>query len=172
VAQRVNDQILAAVVLLIRADGKSAGQVPLQTALDEARAAQLDAVEVNAAANPPVVKLLDLKAYVAEKKQVEAARKPAAEMGALKEVTLGTGIQENDFALKLRRAREFLLQKHPVKVVVKFKRSTSIAPADRPAMAKDILARANESLADVMVPNRTTGKDTQGDASRVFYPKL
>ena len=56
---RVNEQIRISPVRLIGVDGEQLGVVPTAQALEKARAANLDLVEVAAHERPPVCRILD-----------------------------------------------------------------------------------------------------------------
>src|SRR5579864_2786846 len=56
---RINEQIRISPVRLIGVNGEQLGVVPTSQALDMAREAQLDLVEVAANERPPVCKILD-----------------------------------------------------------------------------------------------------------------
>src|SRR5689334_9156146 len=56
---RMNEHIRISPIRLIGADGEQLGLVPTAQALEKARAAGLDLVEVAADARPPVCKILD-----------------------------------------------------------------------------------------------------------------
>ena len=56
---RVNGQIHARTVALINADGKMVGEYSTNVALQLAREVNLDLVEINPNANPPLAKIVD-----------------------------------------------------------------------------------------------------------------
>src|ERR671919_166391 len=73
---RINERIRAPQVRLVGADGTQVGIVSVQDALERARAADLDLVEVAPQADPPVCRLLDYSKYKYEQEQkAKAARK-------------------------------------------------------------------------------------------------
>src|SRR5438552_12573068 len=57
--QRINEQIRISPVRLIGANGEQLGVVPTSQAMEMAREANLDLVEVAAQERPPVCKILD-----------------------------------------------------------------------------------------------------------------
>src|SRR5215210_7119255 len=57
--QRVNEQIRISPIRLIGADGEQLGIVPTSQALEMAREANLDLVEVAASERPPVCRIMD-----------------------------------------------------------------------------------------------------------------
>ena len=72
----MNEDIAVPRVLLIDADGEKQGEMPTEAALDAAREAGLDLVEVAPNADPPVCKILDFgKLKYAEQKKKSETRK-------------------------------------------------------------------------------------------------
>jgi len=119
---RANERIWAQKVRLVGADGKQIGIVSREKMLAAAREADLDAVEVVATANPPVVKLIDFNKfkYQEEKKERETRRKER-KASEQKEVRFSPFIGEGDFEVRLGRIKEFLGDGHKIRVVVQFK---------------------------------------------------
>lgn len=80
----------------------------------------MDLVEVAANANPPVCKIIDFKKfrYQEEKKAKEGRKKTVKQ--ETKEIRFTPFIAENDFNIRIQRAKEFLNQGNRVKLTVKF----------------------------------------------------
>lgn len=117
---RINHQIQAKEVRLLREDGTQIGVLPLVEALSQARTAGVDAVEVAPQAIPPVVKLIDYKKFLYQLAKKEQAAKAAAKKVDLKEIRLTPFMAENDFQVKLNRGKQFLADGHKLRVTVKF----------------------------------------------------
>jgi translation initiation factor IF-3 len=83
--------------------------------------AGLDLVEIAAAANPPVCKILDLGKYKYEiqKKKNEARKKQ--KVIEVKEIKMRPGIDEHDYQVKMRSMRRFLEEGDKVKVTIRFR---------------------------------------------------
>ena len=125
--------------------------VPIQQALDMARARNLDLVEVAANAEPPVVKIIDYGKfrYEQQKREKEARRKTATV--ELKEIRFGPNTDTHDFEFKLKHAREFLGEGDKVKAYVQF-RGRAIVYKER---GMDILSRFQEALGDLAKVDQT-----------------
>lgn len=117
---RINHQIQADLVRLLREDGTQIGVVPLSDALSQARQSDLDAVEIAPMAQPPVVKLIDYKKFLYQLAKKEQAAKASAKKVDLKEIRLTPFMAENDFSVRLNRGREFLGDGHKLRVTVRF----------------------------------------------------
>ena len=82
----------------------------IKTALQAARDAELDLVEIVPDAQPPVAKVMDYRKYLYDQKQTQ-----------LKEIKLRPGTEEADYQVKLRKIREFLEDQDKVKVTIRFR---------------------------------------------------
>lgn len=112
-----NDQIRHPQVLLVQ-DGKKIGVMSSRDAFLEARAQDLDLVEINPNANPPVCAILDYGKFLYEKNK---AKKSATVVTKEKEIDFRYVIADHDLMTKANQAREFLGKGYFVKLVVKFK---------------------------------------------------
>jgi translation initiation factor IF-3 len=134
-------------VRLIAADGRQLGLVSLHEAQGIADEQNLDLVEVAAAADPPVCKIMDFHKfrYEQRKKSHDAKKKPAA---AMKEVKIRSRTEAHDIAFKTDHIRKFLEKGHRVKISVFFKGRE----ITRPELGRRMLDRVLESIADAAAP--------------------
>lgn len=118
----INERIRAHSVRIVESDGRQSGIIPIQEALRRARNAGLDLVQI-AKGDVPVCKYLDADRHRFEmaKAAREQARKQREMQIVTKEIQLRPVTDDNDIAVKSRRAREFLSHGDKVKVVVRFK---------------------------------------------------
>ena len=141
---RLNEQIRAPQVRVVGAADGQHGIMSREAALDMARRAGLDLVEIAPMAQPPVVKIIDYGKfrYEQQKREKEARRKTA--QVELKEIRFGPNTDQHDFDFKLKHARQFLTDGDKVKAYVQF-RGRAIAYKERGA---DILDRFLAELGD------------------------
>ena len=118
---RVNEEIRVPTVRLIDESGQMIGVVSRFDALRRAQEAGLDLVEVAAAADPPVVKILDYGKfkYMEQKRKAEARKKQ--KVIEIKEIKMTPGIDTHDYDFKMRQIREFLADGDKVKVTLRFR---------------------------------------------------
>ncbi|MBK7155047.1 MAG: translation initiation factor IF-3 [Sandaracinaceae bacterium] len=118
---RVNERIRVPEVRVIGPDGAMLGVLETHEARRIAREADLDLVEVNPKAVPPVCKIMDHGRfkYEEKKKQNEAKKKQA--QVELKEIKLRPKTDEHDIAFKVKHARRFLEEGNKVKITVRFR---------------------------------------------------
>ncbi len=108
-------------VRLIGADGEQVGVIPTDDALERARAADLDLVEVAPEAKPPVARLLDYSKYKYEQEQkAKAARKHQQQVN-VREIKLRPKIADHDYETKKGHVERFLRQRDKVKVTIMFR---------------------------------------------------
>ena len=95
-------------VRVVGTNGEMIGVLPTREAIQMAYSAGLDLVEIAAAANPPVCKILDLGKYKYEiqKKKNEARKKQ--KVIEVKEIKMRPSIDEHDYQVKMRSMRRFL----------------------------------------------------------------
>ncbi len=118
---RANEEIRVREVRLIDENGAQAGIVPTQEALERAKQAGLDLVEVAPQANPPVCKILDYGKYkFDQEKRLKEAKKKQKQV-KLKEIRMQPKIEEHDLNFKTKHIQEFLDEGSKVKVTVRFR---------------------------------------------------
>jgi len=99
------------------------GLVPITDAIERARSADLDLVEVSPGSDPPVCRILDFGKYRYEQSKKERANRAKTKVVETKEVRLGRSmkIDPHDIAIRLNQARKFLLDGHKVLIVQSFR---------------------------------------------------
>jgi len=116
---RVNEQIRVPEVFLVDEAGTPIGRISNREALDRARQAELDLVEVSPNTNPPVCKIVDFGKFKYELEK-QARKQRARNKGQdMKEIRLSFRIEKNDLGIKLKKARSFLEKQHKLKVTLR-----------------------------------------------------
>ena len=132
-------------VRLIGPDGNNVGVVPIKQALELARDAELDLVEVSPNANPPVCRVMDFGKFVYERAKKEREAKKAQTKIEMKEIRLRPKTNEHHRNFKVRDARRWLEDGMKVKVTVRFRGREM----DYPEIALEDLKEIAHELADV-----------------------
>ena len=102
-------------------DGEQIGIKPLPEALNIARAAGLDLVEVADQANPPVCRIMDFGKWKYENDQrAKESRKKSSNL-TVKEMKYRPKIGPGDFDTKTKKVEKFLGEGHKVKVTIMFR---------------------------------------------------
>lgn len=121
------------------------GVVPVRQALQIARDAEMDLVEVSPNAAPPVCRVLDFGKFLYEREKKEREAKKAQVKIEIKEIRLRPKTNEAHRGFKVDDARRWLLQGHKVRVTVKFRGREM----DYPEIALEDLKEVAQSLSDV-----------------------
>jgi translation initiation factor IF-3 len=106
-------------VRLISEDGSQVGVVPTEQALEMAREASMDLVEVSPDARPPVCKIMDYGKYKYRQKKRQHQRK--VHVSQLKEIWARPKTDVHDLKIKVEHARKFIENKDKVQVSVRFR---------------------------------------------------
>ena len=117
--QRINEQIRISPVRLIGVNGEQLGVVPTAQALELAREANLDLVEVAAAERPPVCKILDYGKF--RYQQSRKNTKTKVHQQKLKEIRVRPKTGDHDVETKVIQARKFLEHNDKVQITVLFR---------------------------------------------------
>ena len=97
------------------------GIVPIAQALETAKAAKLDLVEIAPDADPVVCKILDYGKFIFEAKKDKAAAKKKQRKTQVKEMKFRPGTEEGDYQVKLRNLTRFLNDGDKAKVTLRFR---------------------------------------------------
>jgi len=118
---RVNQRILAKTLRVIGPEGEQLGVFPRDIGLKKAEEQGLDLVEVAPQANPPVCRIIDFSKYKYEQEKREKEVKKHQKQVQLKELRISPRIDEHDYEVKLKHAKEFLSKRHKVRVRMWFR---------------------------------------------------
>lgn len=146
-------------IRLIDENNQQVGVVDTQNALQQARAAGLDLVEIQPDARPPLCKIMDYGKFKYEQSKKDQRNRASQKSQEMKEVRLGRSIKvdPHDVGIRIDRARKFLLDGHKVLLVQQF-RGREIVHSD---LGEDILREVVEALADISkveTPPRKMGR--------------
>ena len=133
---RVNDQIRVPEVRLVgdnletvsEAAGREVASdvYPTRQIMQWADRMQLDVVEISPKARPPVVRIMDVKKFIYDRKKKEKELKAKAHKTVIKEIRFGPNTDDHDFEFKLKHARKFLEEGSKVKAYVFFRGRTIV----------------------------------------------
>ena len=138
-------------------DNVEVGVYPLEKAMELAKAAELDLVEISPKASPPVCKIIDYKKFLYEQKKRDKAMKAKATKVIVKEIRFGPNTDDHDYAFKKKHAEKFLKDGAKLKAYVFFK-GRSIVYKDQGEILLLRLASELEELGKVEQMPRLEGK--------------
>lgn len=114
--ERINNQIRASEVRVISSEGTNLGVLSLREALEKAKEAGLDLIEISPNTNPPIVKIADYGKFKYEQNKKLKKTKAGAKPTETKSIQIKIGTGDNDLALKARRASDWLKEGHRIKI--------------------------------------------------------
>jgi len=125
-------------------DGQQAGVVAIEEALQAAKTAEIDLVEVMPDAEPPVCKLMDYGKYKYKLKRRVHQSKTKSHVTHIKGIRLHPKTDQHDIGYRLDHAREFLARGDKVLFTVMFK-GREMAHLE---IGHELLLRVAEQLSD------------------------
>ncbi len=182
---RINGKIRAREVRVV-ADEKQLGVMSLSDALNLARNAGVDLVEIAPNAVPPVCRVVDFGKYRYEMAKKDKESKKHQHASIVKEVQLSPRIDVHDLGVKTNHAIGFLCEDMKVKVALKFrgremahtefgfqvisKFVENIAPWGHPDFTPKLVGR-NINLMISPLPRNKRAKNPNEDESKPPAPK-
>lgn len=118
---QLNERIQAENLRVIDQNGQNLGVIPRDEGVSSAREQGLDLVLIASQASPPVAKILDFKKFLYEERQKLKKISRPGRVSGQKELRLTPNIGQGDLRVRIERAREFLMRKHKVKLVIEFR---------------------------------------------------
>ncbi len=116
----INERIHAREVRLV-GDNVENGIFSIQEARRIADELELDLVEISAAAQPPVCRIIDYQKFLYQQKKRQKEQKAKAAKVVVKEIRFGPQTDDHDYNFKLKHAQGFLQEGSKVKAYVFFK---------------------------------------------------
>lgn len=114
----VNEQIRVPEVRVIDEEGKNFGVLPTAEAIKLAREREMDLVEINPKAVPPIAKILDYGKFLYQKDKEERKQKAKQKKIEIKGVRLSLRIGSHDRDIRLNQSKEFLESGDKVKIEI------------------------------------------------------
>ena len=141
---RINEDIHISPIRLVKEDGEAI-IIETSKALQMAKDAGLDLVEVSPNAKPPVCRIINYGKYKFEQLKKAKAAKAKQHVVKLKEIKMHPKTAENDYQYRIKQAGEFLQDGMKVKLIMQF-RGREMAHMD---YGRRLMERAKQDLADV-----------------------
>ena len=152
---RINEDIHISPIRLVKEDGEAV-IIETSKALQMAKDAGLDLVEVSPNAKPPVCRIINYGKFKFEQIKKAKAAKAKQHVVKLKEIKMHPKTAENDYQYRIKQAAEFLQDGMKVKLIMQF-RGREMAHMD---YGKRLMERAKEDLlqyGDLEMDSRVEG---------------
>ncbi len=132
--------------MLIDHLGEKKGVVSIAEALEVAKNASLDLVQVSpSSAKPVVCKLLDYGKHLFDKKKSTSASKSKVKRNTTKEIKFRPSTDVGDYNIKLKKIKSFILSGDKTKISVRF-RGREILNSD---IGLDLLNKLRTDMHDI-----------------------
>lgn len=132
-------------VRLIGPGGENMGLVPIRQAIQIARDADLDLVEVSPNATPPVCRVLDFGKFLYEREKKDREARKSQTKIEIKEIRLRPKTNDHHRGFKVKDARRWLEQGNKVRVTIRFRGREM----DYPEIALNDLKEIAQELSDI-----------------------
>ena len=146
-SSRINDQIRVPEVRCVSATGEQLGIISTESALERAREAGLDLVEVAPNEKPPVCRIMDYGKYKYQQGKKQSSGK--SHQTKTKEIRLRPKTGQHDIDFKVKQAENFLKNRDKVQVSVVF-RGREIAHVDEGRrVIQEVVERLCETIGKI-----------------------
>ena len=144
---RLNERIRIPEIRVIGPDGSQVGIMQTREALQMAKKAGLDLVEISPTARPPVCRILDYGKYKYENSKKN--KEKTTHTQRMKEVKFRVRIDQHDYITKLRHGEEFLDKGSKLKITLMFRGREM----EHTELGFDVVKRAIKDLEHIGVPD-------------------
>ncbi|SNC58816.1 Translation initiation factor IF-3 [Sodalis endosymbiont of Henestaris halophilus] len=164
---RINLEIRATEVRLANIDGEQIGIVTLHEALEKAKEAGVDLVEISSNATPPVCRVMDYGKFLYEKSKSTKENKKKQKIIQVKEIKFRPGTDESDYQVKLRNLVRFLKNGDKTKITLRF-RGREMAHQQ---IGIEVLNRVRDDLSELAIVESFPSKIEGRQIVMVLAPK-
>ena len=113
---KINEFIRASELRVLGPEGENLGVMSRQDALAKAREFGLDLIEISPNAVPPIARISEYGKYLYEQNKKQKLAKARAHIVEIKNIQIKVGTDENDLAVKAKKASGWLEEGHRIKV--------------------------------------------------------
>lgn len=137
---------------MIAADGSQLGILSRDQALQAAFDAEMDLVEIQPNADPPVCKIMDFGKFRFEQQKRANEAKKKSKQVEIKELKFRPTTDDGDYQIKLRNLRRFIAEGDKVKVNIRFRGREMAHTELGAAMAKRLEADLQDEVTIEQMP--------------------
>lgn len=112
----INGQIKSEEVRVVGDEGENLGVISTKEAMEKAQEQEVDLIEINPKARPPVVMFKDFSHFKYQKEKEARKQKAKSHVSELKGVRLSIRIGEHDLKIRRKQAEKFLNRGDKVKI--------------------------------------------------------
>jgi translation initiation factor IF-3 len=145
---KINQYITASTLRLLDEHGKQIGVMSLSEARTQSQETGLDLIEINGSAVPPVVKLISFSKFKYQESKKLQSEKKGVKGGELKEIQMTPFIGQNDYQMRVDKAKKFLATGNKIKLSIKFQGRQM----NHQEFGRDLLTKFKTDLKDLATP--------------------
>ncbi len=142
---RTNERIRIPAVRVIGEDGEALGVMDTRDAVQKAREAGLDLVEIAPNADPPVCRIIDYGKFLYEQKKKQHEQKVKQVTVTVKEVKFRPATDDHDYNYRMLRCRGWLAEGDKIRGTIAF-RGREMSHRE---LGHKILKKLQDDLADI-----------------------
>jgi translation initiation factor IF-3 len=135
---KINQRITANEVTLIDEEGKMVGVVSFQEASKIAHQKDMDLIEINPKANPPIVKIMSYSKFKYQQSKNDSKKNKVSK---IKTIRVSIRIATHDLDVQVYKVKEFLIKGQKVKLEVKMRGRERSHPEQATKVMNDFLQR-------------------------------
>ena len=139
---RTNERIRVPEVRLLAADNSNIGIMKTTEAIEKARVEEMDLVEINPKAEPPVCKIIDFTHFKYQKEKEARKQKSNSHVMETKGIRLSVRIGDHDMDVRKAQAEKFLDRGDKIKVEIILRGRENA----NPGVAFDVIKKFYERL--------------------------
>lgn len=163
----INERIRVPEVRLLNSDGSNVGIMPTKEALEKAVEQELDLVEINPKAQPPVVQIIDFTHFKYQKEKQARKQKTKTHVSDIKGIRLSMRISEHDMDTRLTQSIKFLERGDKIKVEIILRGREN----SRSSLAFEVIKKFFQKLAESMEIKYEQDSTKQGNKVTAIIAK-
>lgn len=142
----INERITVPEVRVLDHEGKNIGVMSTADAIAKAISLEMDLVEINPKANPPIAQIIGFSHFKYQKEKQARKQKLQSHVSDLKGVRLSISIGDHDLEIRLNQSMEFLGRGDKIKPeIILHGRENA-----KPSIAFDVLKKFYQMLSEKM----------------------
>ena len=155
---RVNEMIRVEEVRVISEDGENLGVMKTRDAIERAKDAELDLVEINPKAEPPICKITNFGKMKYEQEKAEHKKKMQSKKSEIKGIRLSFKIKGGDLDTRVNQAKKFLESGNQVNIEMILKGREKGMSQNAKEVIENFIKELGEEIKIIQPAQRQGGK--------------
>lgn len=142
----INERIRVPEVRVLDAENNNIGVMPTQKAIEKAREEDLDLVEINPKAKPPVAQIINFTNFKYQREKQAKKQKSSSHVSETKGIRLSIRISDHDMEVRLDQSKKFLDRGDKIKPEIILRGRENARPALAFEVIKKFAAKLEEYI--------------------------